>query len=131
MGSRIVVRDPFSSPAAESEVLMNCSVAIQYLPMNAVSDEETCRIVDEVIACIDASGLPYSVGPFETTIEGSFDACMKVLYECQLAGARSGCEHSMVYAKINYRPNGEVVSTEHKIGKYHDADDVVEAFDAA
>ena len=28
---------------------MNCSVAIQYLPMDASSDEETCRIVDEVI----------------------------------------------------------------------------------
>lgn len=102
---------------------MNCSIAIQYLPMDATSDEETCRMVDEVIACIDASGLAYSVGPFETTVEGSFEACMDLLRDCQLAGARSGCAHSMVYAKINYRPDGDVMTTERKIGKYHDGAD--------
>ena len=35
-------------------VPMNCSVALQYLPMNVGSDDEVCRIVDEVIAVIDA-----------------------------------------------------------------------------
>ncbi|RRF89075.1 MAG: thiamine-binding protein, partial [Coriobacteriaceae bacterium] len=31
---------------------MNCSVAIQYLPLDAATDEEVCRIVDAVIAYI-------------------------------------------------------------------------------
>ena len=29
---------------------MNCSVAIQYLPMDATDEDEVCRIVDAVIA---------------------------------------------------------------------------------
>ncbi len=101
---------------------MECALAIQYLPMDAASDDEVCRIVDEVIACIDASGLDYYVGPFETTIEGSYDECMALLKECQLAGAAAGCSHVMTFAKIDYRPEGHVMSTEHKIGKYHAGD---------
>ena len=53
----------FSMPRRK-ERDMNCAIAIQYLPMDAASDDETCHIVDEVIACIDASGLDYYVGPF-------------------------------------------------------------------
>lgn len=101
---------------------MNCSVALQYLPMNAGSDDEVCRIVDEVIAAIDASGLDYYVGPFETAIEGDFDACMELVKRCIEAGAEAGCAESASYVKISYRPGGDVMTTEHKIGKYHQTD---------
>ena len=101
---------------------MECAVAIQYLPMDATSDEETCRVVDAVIAYIDSTGLDYFVGPFETTVEGSYDDCMEVLRNCQLVGARAGCGHVMTYAKIDYRPEGDVMTTERKIGKYHEGD---------
>ena len=64
---------------------MNCSVAIQYLPMDASSDEETCRIVDEVIGYIASTGVEYFVGPFETVIEGSYDGGTQELsaYWCE------------------------------------------------
>lgn len=101
---------------------MNCSVAIQYLPMNAGSDDELCRIVDEVIAEIDASGLDHHVGPFETTVEGDFDACMALVKRCIERGARAGCAESASYIKVSYRPAGDVMTTEHKIGKYHRTD---------
>jgi len=101
---------------------MNCAVAIQYLPMDSTSDEETCRVVDEVIAYIDSTGVDYYVGPFETTIEGPYELCMEILKNCQLVGAAAGCNHVMTYAKIDYRPNGDVMSTDHKIGKYHTTD---------
>jgi uncharacterized protein YqgV (UPF0045/DUF77 family) len=101
---------------------MECSVAIQLLPLDAGSDDETCRVVDEVIAYIDASGLDYFVGPFETAIEGSYDACMEVLKGCQLVAAKAGCSQMMCYAKIDYRPGGDVMSTEHKVSKYHEGD---------
>ena len=90
---------------------MNCSVAIQFLPMDATTDDETCSAVDQVIAYIDSTGLDYFVGPFETAIEGDYDACME-----------AGCRHMMTYAKIDYRPDGDVMSTDHKIGKYHPTD---------
>ena len=28
----------------------------------------------------------------------------------------------MTYVKIDFRPDGDVMSTEHKIGKYHEGD---------
>lgn len=101
---------------------MNCSVAIQFLPMNARTDEETCAIVDEVIAYIKSTGVDYFVGPFETAIEGDFDTCMDIVRNCQLVGAKAGATHVMSYVKINYRPDGEVMTTEHKVGKYHPED---------
>lgn len=101
---------------------MNCSVAIQYLPMDAGSDEEVCRIVDEVIAAIDASGLDYYVRPFETAVEGDLNACMDLVKRCVEVGASAGCAESASYVKISYRPDGDVMTTERKIGKYHQAD---------
>ncbi len=101
---------------------MNCSVAIQFLPLDARDDAETCDAVDRVIAYIDSTGLDYFVGPFETAIEGDYDACMECLKGCQLVAAEAGCAHMMTYAKIDFRPGGDVMSTDHKIGKYHPTD---------
>ena len=57
---------------------MEASVAIQSLPA-APDDDELCRIVDEVIAYIASTGYNYYVGPFETTIEGPYDALMDMI----------------------------------------------------
>ena len=89
---------------------MECSVAIQVLPMDSASDEDTIRVVDAVIS---------EMGPFETAIEGDYDTCMEVLKKCQLVAAEAGCGQVMTYAKINYKPNGAVLTTEKKVGKYH------------
>ena len=99
---------------------MNCAVAIQLLPMDVDdNDEEVCRIVDEVIAYIASTGIEYYVGPFETTIEGDYDTCMDIVRECQHVGAKAGCNHMMTYVKIDYRCEGDVMTTDHKVGKYH------------
>lgn len=98
---------------------MECSVAIQVLPMDSASDEDTIRVVDAVIAEISKADVNPYVGPFETAIEGDYDTCMEVLKNCQLAAARAGCGQVMTYAKINYRPGGDVLSTERKVSKYH------------
>ncbi|WP_407418465.1 MTH1187 family thiamine-binding protein [Paratractidigestivibacter faecalis] len=101
---------------------MNCSIAIQYLPMDAQTDEATCAAVDAVIAYIDSTGIDYFVGPFETAIEGDYDQCMEILKNCQLVGAEAGCKHVMTYAKINFKPEGDVMTTERKVAKYHEGD---------
>ena len=110
---------------------MECAIAIQYLPMDARDDEEVCRVVDEVIAAIDASGLDYYVGPFETTVEGDFESCMAVLKSCIEAGAAAGCKEMASYVKISWRPGGRVMSTDDKIGKYHPTDSEFAARGAA
>ncbi len=100
---------------------MNASIAIQVLP-KADSTEELIRIVDEVIAYIAATGLHYHVGPFETTIEGdSYDQLMDIVKECQHVAIRAGAEQVSAYVKVVYRPEGDVLTIDRKIGKYAQA----------
>ena len=100
---------------------MNASIAIQVLP-KADNTEELIRIVDEVIAYIACTGLHYHVGPFETTIEGdSYDQLMDIVKECQHVAIRAGAEQVSAYVKIVYRPEGDVLTIDRKIGKYAQA----------
>ena len=97
---------------------MEASVAIQSLPQ-APDDEELCRIVDEVIAYIAEQGYNYYVGPFETTIEGPYDELMDIVKNCQYIAIKAGAPSVAAYIKVSYKPEGEVLSIEKKIGKYH------------
>ena len=97
---------------------MSASIAIQVLP-KADNDKELCRMVDEVIAYIAGTGLRYEVGPFETTIEGdSYDELMDIVKECQHVAVRAGAEKVSAYIKVVYRPEGDILSIDQKIGKY-------------
>ena len=97
---------------------MSASIAIQVLP-EAPNDAELCRIVDEVIAYIQSTGLRYEVGPFETTIEGeSYDNLMEIAAECQRVAVRAGAPKVSAYIKVVYRPEGEILTIDQKIGKY-------------
>lgn len=98
---------------------MEASVAIQVLP-EAPDDEELCRIVDEVIAYIAEQGYNYYVGPFETTIEGPYDELMDIVKNCQYIAIKAGAPSVAAYIKVSYKPEGEVLSIEKKIGKYHE-----------
>ena len=107
-----------AAEAKKGETVMEASVAIQSLPA-APDDEELCRIVDEVIAYIKSTGHNYYVGPFETTIEGPYDELMDIVKECQHIAIRAGAPSVAAYIKVSYKPEGEVLSIEKKIGKYH------------
>ena len=97
---------------------MNASVAIQVLP-KVNSDEEVIRIVDEVIAYIKSTDLNYFVGPCETSIEGDYDELMDIVKECQKIAVRAGAKSVSAYVKINYRPEGDVLTIEKKVTKHH------------
>ena len=97
---------------------MNASVAIQVLP-KVDSDEEVIRVVDEVIAYIQTTGLNYFVGPCETSVEGDYDELMEVVKNCQKVAVKAGAKSVSAYVKINYRPEGEVLTIEKKITKHH------------
>lgn len=98
---------------------MQASVAIQVLP-GMQSTDEVVRIVDEVIDYIKSTGLHYSVGPFETTIEGeSYDQLMDIVKECQHVAIRAGAPSVSAYVKIAYRPEGGVLTIDQKVTKHH------------
>ena len=97
---------------------MKASSAIQVLPQ--VGDkEELIRIVDEVIAYIQSTGLRYEVGPFETAIEGEdIDQLMDIAKECQKVAVRAGAPAVCTYIKVDYEPEGEVLTIDQKITKH-------------
>ncbi|MBQ3258694.1 MAG: thiamine-binding protein [Oscillospiraceae bacterium] len=97
---------------------MSASIAIQVLP-KVETDEEICRVVDEVIAFIQGTGLHYQVGAFETTIEGeSYDELMDIAKECLKVAVRAGAPKVSAYIKVVYRPEGDILTIEQKTGKY-------------
>ena len=97
---------------------MSASIAIQVLP-KVETDEQLIRIVDDVIAYIQSTGLTYQVGAFETTIEGeSYDELMDIAKECLKVAVRSGAAKVSAYIKAVYRPDGDLLTIEQKTGKY-------------
>lgn len=96
---------------------INASVAIQVLP-NVCENSEIVRIVDEVIKYIESKNLKTVVGPFETTIEGNYEELMEIVKECQIIAIKSGAPGVMSYVKINYKPEGELLTIDEKIQKY-------------
>ena len=99
---------------------MSASIAIQILP-KVETDAEVVRIVDDVIAYIQSTGLTYQVGAFETTIEGeSYDELMDVAKECLKVAVRSGAPKVSAYIKAVYRPDGEILTIAQKTGKYRE-----------
>lgn len=97
---------------------MSASIAIQILP-NVQPDTEVCRIVDDVIAYIQSTGLNYQVGAFETTIEGDrMDELMDIAKECLNVAVRSGSPKVSAYIKVVYRPDGDILTIEQKTAKY-------------
>ncbi|MGO1468825.1 MAG: thiamine-binding protein [Tissierella sp.] len=97
---------------------MNASVAIQVLP-DVGSDEEVVRIVDEVIAYIKSTGLSSYVGPFETVIEGDYEELMEIVKQCQYIAIEAGCPSIIAYVKINFKPEGGVLTIDKKVRKHH------------
>ena len=97
---------------------MSASIAIQVLP-KVETDAEVVRIVDEVIAYIQSTGLTYQVGAFETTIEGeSYNELMDIAKECLKVAVRSGAPKVSAYIKVVYRPDGDILTIEQKTSKY-------------
>ena len=97
---------------------MNASVSIQVVP-KCTTDEEVIRRVDEVIDYIRSTGLTYYVGPTETAIEGDYDRLMEVVKECHNVAAKAGAASISSYVKINYRPEGDVLTIDEKVTKHH------------
>lgn len=97
---------------------MKANVAIQILPA-APSDREVVRIVDEVIAYIQSTGLHYFVGPSETCIEGDdLHQLLEIVENCMRVANRAGSEKISAYVKLTYRPEGAVLGIDEKTEKH-------------
>ena len=99
---------------------MQASIALQTLP-KADNDDELIRIVDEVIAYLKSSGLNCYVGPYETVVEGDdYDQLMDLVKEAQHVAIRAGAPKVSAYIKVEYEPDGEILSIDKKVTKHHE-----------
>lgn len=89
-------------------------MALQVIPK--VDESRIYEVVDEAIKVIAASGVPYEVGPMETTMEGEPDELWAIIKEAQDACIRAGASRVMSYVKMDYVPKGSTISE--KITKY-------------
>lgn len=96
---------------------MISSIAVQVLPMTA-NENDVIKIVDHVIAYIDASGVNYQVGAFESTLEGDYDQLMSLLAQLPKVAAEITDMPVMVYSKINMATTSDVLTIAKKTDKY-------------
>lgn len=78
-------------------------LSIQIIPRTP-GGESVIPYVDRAIDVIKASGLPYKVGPLETTIEGSLDRLLQLVKTMNEAMAEAGCPSVISQIKIYYNP---------------------------
>lgn len=89
-------------------------LSLQVLPV--VTESSIYPVVDLVIDLIRRSGLPYIVGPMETSIEGDLDQLLNLVKEAQYICVNAGAKRVVSIVKIDYKPAG--VSFDEKLEQY-------------
>ncbi|MFQ3620599.1 MAG: thiamine-binding protein [Spirochaetales bacterium] len=76
------------------------ALAIQVLPMGLISREQVWSKVDKAIREIQASGLPYTVGPFETVVEGPMNQLWELAAHVHRIVLEAGAPTVATYIKF-------------------------------
>lgn len=98
---------------------MESTLAIQCLPLSpAGNKQEIFRLVDAAIDTIDKSGLPYTVGPLETVVEGPLEELFALAQNAHQAVLNAGATRVASYMKFFSGP--DLGSSEEKVRKYRD-----------
>ncbi len=90
------------------------NVSFQVLPQ--VPDGEIYAVVDKAIEVVQHSGVPYEVGPMETTMEGEQDELLEIVKNAQQACIDAGARRVITVIKIDYALEG--VTMAEKVDKY-------------
>ncbi|MGI6623411.1 MAG: thiamine-binding protein [Clostridiaceae bacterium] len=94
--------------------MSSINLSLQVIPNTA--PELVYPIVDKVIEMIAQSGVPYEVGPMETTMEGELDTLLEIVKKAQQICIQEGAARVLSVVKIDYRPEG--ITIDEKVGKY-------------
>ncbi|HSI76022.1 MAG TPA: thiamine-binding protein [Lunatimonas sp.] len=95
--------------------MYSINLGLQIVPKSKTVD--TYSLVDEAIRVIQESGVPYSVTPFETVMEGPQDMLMAIAQKAQEAVLSAGADEVLIYYRLQVRKNGDV-TMEEKTGKF-------------
>ena len=91
-----------------------CNLSLQIIPI--VPDNKIYETVDQVIELIKNSGVKYTVGPMETTMEGELDTLLEIVKNTQQVCVKAGAKRICSVVKIDYSTEG--VTIDEKVGKY-------------
>ena len=91
------------------------SASVQILPI--VQDKHPYEWVDEAIDVIRLSGITYTVGPFATELEGTYEEVMKVINDINEYLFSKGCHEWICHTQVQVRSNGDITADE-KTGKF-------------
>ncbi len=91
-----------------------CNVSLQVIPL--VDQKEVYPLVDQVIDYIASTGVKYSVGPMETTMEGDLEELLSIVKKVQALCTTAGADRVLSVVKIDYSTRG--VTIDEKMGKY-------------
>jgi len=76
-------------------------LSIQILPKLKKGDDDIYPYVDRAIDIIKASGVPYRVGPLETTMEGDLDRLLDIVKEMNAAMFKLGSPSVLSQIKLS------------------------------
>ncbi len=97
---------------------MRSALSIQCLPLAQTEREEVYRLVDEAIRVIEDSGLEYTVGPFETTVEGELEQVWKVARKAHQAVLEAQGDEAKVLSLIKVLSGEDIGSTSEKLANH-------------
>jgi len=90
------------------------NVSVQVIPLC----EDIYAVVDRAIAAIAASGVPYEVGPMETTMEGDLDRLLEIARTAHRACFVDGVHRVLTLIKIDESVGGTSIAE--KVDKYRE-----------
>jgi len=96
--------------------MANTLLSIQILPRTE-GGQSVIPFVDEAIALIKQSKLPYNVAPLETTIEGDLSELLQLVERIHKKMIELGCPSTLSQIKISYNPT-QGASMERNLEKY-------------
>jgi uncharacterized protein YqgV (UPF0045/DUF77 family) len=91
------------------------TLGLQIVPKS--SNQDTYRLVDNAIAVIQKSGVPYRITPFETVMEGHYHELMAISEDAQKAVLDAGADECLVYFRIHYRMDSDVTFEEKNLDR--------------
>lgn len=90
-------------------------MSIQIIPKTP-NNEDVIPYVDEAIKIIQDSGLPYRVGPLETTIQGDMNECLILIQKLNDRMVELEVPSTISQVKFYHVPEGITIET--LTGKY-------------
>jgi uncharacterized protein YqgV (UPF0045/DUF77 family) len=96
-------------------VMDDTLMSIQIIPKTP-NNEDVIPYVDEAIKIIQDSGLPYRVGPLETTIQGDMNECLILIQKLNDRMVELEVPSTISQVKFYHVPEGITIET--LTGKY-------------